>query len=67
MRSCSDDDVEHNIPLRQSSAAEHWVYIEPPVERADTETDHHSGAKRFFYCRSFKMAGIKEHSLKTFY
>ena len=47
MSSCSDDNFA-DVPLRASSAAEHQVYTEPPVERADAETDHHSGAKRFF-------------------
>ena len=44
--SCSDDEVEHDVPLwgAARSAAEHWVYMEPPVEQADTETYHDSGA-----------------------
>ena len=43
--SCSDDEVEQDVPLRgaASSGVEHRVYMEPPVERADAETDHDSG------------------------
>ena len=47
---CSDDEVEHDVPLQgaASSAGEHWFYMEPPVERADVETDYDSSAWKDF-------------------
>ena len=43
----SDDELVPDVPLRgaASSGPEQRIYMEPPVERADADTDHDSGEK----------------------
>ena len=52
--SSSSSSDEENEAGAATSGGEHRVFIEPPVERPDAETDHDSGAKKFFYCKCLK-------------